>query len=214
MGCRPCIDPDLANILTKKITSRGITAVLTKISGGASPAAVRDTAMLGSLIKVAVAIVTFTAGAIMPLSAADDITLELMASKVSTINGEFTGHAFMCLALLLNSGIKEDCYGFYPRENTVKGYIGGPGVVDGEFQKNPSRFTRITQSLTILISDGQRRTILGLVNEWNTKNYDLTRQQCVDFVRAVATAAGLKVPPRNTTDFPVDLLTKVKNLNP
>ena len=58
------------------------------------------------------------------LFAAGGINLEIMASRVSTIKGEFTGHAFMCIALLLNSGIKEDCYGFYPKTDNIKGYVG------------------------------------------------------------------------------------------
>jgi hypothetical protein len=150
----------------------------------------------------------------LPMFGDDGIRLEIMASRVSTVNGEFTGHAFMCLELLLNSGIKEDCYGFYPKNDNIKGFVGGPGAVNSEFKKNPSRFSRIDQSLKVPISDVQRRTILGLVNDWDSKNYDLTKEQCVDFIRAVAQAAGLKVPPRDTLDFPVDLVAKLKKLNP
>jgi hypothetical protein len=147
------------------------------------------------------------------LLAAGGINLEIMASRVSSINGEFTGHAFMCIELLLNSGIKEDCYGFYPKNDNIKGYVGGPGVVNSEFQKNPSRFSRVDVSLSVPISDAQRRAILTLVNDWDSKNYDLTKQQCVDFVRSAATAGGLKVPARDASDFPVDLVAKLKKLN-
>jgi hypothetical protein len=149
-----------------------------------------------------------------PAAAADEIYLELMASRVSVINGEFTGHAFMCIELLLNSGIKEECYGFYPKDDNIKGYIGGPGVVQSEFQKKPDRFSRVEQSIKTKITIAQRSKILGLVNDWDKADYNLTKQQCVDFISSVAVAAGLKSPPRVVTDFPLDYLNKLKSLNP
>lgn len=159
--------------------------------------------------------IAFCCGAVSQSAvAADNIYLELMASRVSTINGEFTGHAFMCIELLLNSGIKEDCYGFYPKTDNIKGYIGGPGVVQSEFQKKPDRFSRVDQSVKTPITIGQRAKILGLVNDWDKADYSLTKQQCVDFVSSVAAAAGLKIPSRDAADFPVDFLKKLRALNP
>lgn len=148
------------------------------------------------------------------LFGADGIDLELMASRVSAIDGEFTGHAFMCIKLHLNSGIKEDCYGFYPKTGGLKGYVGGPGVVTSEFRKNPLRFSRVEESLQIHISEDQRRAILNLVNRWDDNSYDLTSQQCVDFIRSVSETAGLRLPPRSTFDLPVDFLKKLKRENP
>ncbi len=147
------------------------------------------------------------------LFAADGINLQIMATRVSSINNEFTGHAFMCIDLLLKSGVKEDCYGFYPKQDNITGYVGGPGVVNSEFMKKPSRFSRVDVSLSVAISDEQRRNILGLVNDWNSKYYDLSKQNCVDFVRAVAATAGLKVPVRDVSDFPVDLVIKLRKIN-
>jgi hypothetical protein len=149
-----------------------------------------------------------------PAAAADEIYLELMASRVSIINGEFTGHAFMCIELLLNNGVKEECYGFYPKADNIKGYIGGPGVIQSEFQKKPDRFSRVDQSVKAKITIEQRSKILGIVNNWDKADYSLTKQQCVDFINSVAIAAGLKTPPRNTTDFPLDYLIKLKSMNP
>ena len=76
------------------------------------------------------------------------------------------------------------------------------------------RSMSMNNETAIFISDAQRRAILGLVNDWDSKDYDLTKDQCVDFVSAIARAAGLKVPPRDRLDFPVDLVAKLKKLNP
>ena len=146
-----------------------------------------------------------------PARAADGIELELMASKVSVINPEFTGHAFMCIFVKFNGGIKEDCYGFYS-QNGVRGYIGGPGLVDSEFSKNFERFGRIQAAISLSVTEAQRRQILSLVSEWNRKDYNLTNQQCVDFIRAVASVVGGPIPAYDATDFPADFLTKLIKL--
>ena len=163
---------------------------------------------------IAFGLVGLSLGVAGTASAADDMFVQLMASRVSAINGEFTGHAFLCVQLLLTSGIKEDCYGFYPKVDNIKGFIGGPGVVQSEFQENPNRFSRIDQSLQVPITANQRRAILQLVDEWNQADYSLAKQQCVDFIRSVAAAAGLTVPARSISDFPVDFLKKLKDSNP
>lgn len=140
------------------------------------------------------------------------IQVEVMASEVSWSNQEFVGHAFMCISIPLSSGIKEDCYGFYPR-NTVAGLIGGPGLTASEANKNPSRFSRITISYKRPITDEQRRAILKLVDEWNTHEYRLTNQSCIDFVNSVAQKLEWKTPPRVATDLPEAFLRKLVEAN-
>lgn len=145
---------------------------------------------------------------------AQSIQVEFVASNVSWTNSEYTGHAFMCIILPTGSGPKEDCYGFYPRNSGIKGFIGGPGVVQSEFQKKPSRFSRITTSIRKnSISEDQRRAILKLVNDWNNKNYDLTNQSCIDFVAAVAKEINWEVPSREATELPETYLNKLKYAN-
>jgi hypothetical protein len=141
------------------------------------------------------------------------IQVEFMASETSWTKQEYVGHAFMCISIPLNSGVKEDCYGFYPRVNSLSGYVGGPGVAVSEFQKNPSRFSRVNVSIKKPITDEQRRAILKLVNEWNSKKYDLTDQSCIDFVNTIAQKLNWRTPKREATDLPETYLKKLADAN-
>ncbi len=138
-------------------------------------------------------------------------TVVFYASKTSWTDGEYVGHAFMCLTYPLNIGIKEECYGFYPKVPSA--FIGGPGMVESEFRKNPARFSRITVSVDRSITLAQRREILKLSNEWNTKNYKLTDASCIDFVASIAAAIGMKIPRRSETQLPADFLSELKKIN-
>lgn len=144
---------------------------------------------------------------------AQSIQVEFAASNISWTNAEYTGHAFMCIIVPTSSGPKEDCFGFYPKNGGVKGFIGGPGVVHSEFQKNPSRFSRLTTSIRKKISTEQRRVIMRIVNDWNTKNYDLTNQSCIDFVASIAKEINWEIPAREATDLPEGFLNKLRFLN-
>jgi hypothetical protein len=146
------------------------------------------------------------------LQGSTGIEIQLMAARPSWSDNEFVGHAFLCVIVHMNSGTKEDCFGFYPLEGGA-GFIGGPGEVAAEFQKNPARFSRITVSMRRPITEEQRRRVYAMINEWNSKSYHLTHQSCNDFVNAVAQMLGWKVPPRVGTDFPETFLGKLRDAN-
>lgn len=139
------------------------------------------------------------------------ITVVFMASKQSWTDKEWTGHAFMVIQIPVESGVKEDGYGFYPREGG-KGFINGPGVVKDEFE-NPSRFSRVTVSVTHAITDGQRRTILKVAQKWNDQHYNLLDQNCIRFVADAATAAGMKVPVPERAELPSTYMERLKKAN-
>jgi hypothetical protein len=141
-----------------------------------------------------------------------NVTIELMAADSSWVNSEFVGHAFLCIGVQTQSGIKEECFGFYPHDG--KAIIGGPGTVVSEFARNPSRFSNVVVSVKKNISNDQRRHLYKVIKEWNSKNYDLTNQNCIDFVVAAAAAMGWNVPPHGSTDFPKTYLKKLKDKNP
>src|SRR6266849_1412697 len=95
-----------------------------------------------------------------PAIGADRITLEVMGLRTSWADKEFTGHAFLCIALDLQSGIKEDCYGFYPTGSGATAAIAGSGGLSSEFTRNPTRFSRVDASVKKTITPDQRRVVL------------------------------------------------------
>ncbi len=149
-----------------------------------------------------------------PAIAADSITLEIMASRTSWANKEFTGHAFLCIALNLQSGIKEDCYGFYPTGSGMTAAISGSGGLASEFTKNPTRFGRVDVSVKKGITSDQRRMVIDKITDWDKKNFELNDGNCIDFVNSVAETLGWKTPKRSSSQFPLDYVKELAKLNP
>jgi hypothetical protein len=150
-----------------------------------------------------------------PARGAVDITIQIMASDGNWKDQSFTGHAFICLQLPVSNGVKEDCYGFYPRQNGT-GLIGGPGIVDSEFDFDkhpPTRFSNVKASVTKAISLQERKKILDVITGFD-KNFTVGIVDCVRFSNAVAKAAGLKVPTETTFTTPVSYIKKLQQLNP
>jgi hypothetical protein len=153
------------------------------------------------------------------VSAADDITVQFMASgPANWDDNSITGHAFICVGIKVGSGIKEECFGFYPKTGG-KGAVYGPGCVDSEINgkcgDHPiTRFSHVTASVKKGISEEQRRAIYRLGEEWSKKDFLLGWRDCVAFSNAVAQAAGLKVPPSTAATTPAVYVQKLKDLNP
>src|SRR6266702_6003590 len=142
-------------------------------------------------------------------AAPGDITLEFMASPEGFTSGPSLGHAFFCIGLDLNSGIKEDCFGFYAKTSAGM-FVGGPGVVNSEFQKNPGRFANVVSDFKTTISESQRKAIYQVISDFNAKNYSLIASSCIDLEMAIAQAAGLRAPPRSTIQLPRDFVDGIK----
>jgi len=136
--------------------------------------------------------------------------IEFMAPP-SWSDAESFGHAFMIISTPVGNGIKEDSYGFY--SVGTKGVIIAPGVIKSEFTENPRRFSRISVSIRGPITVAQRREVLKLVAEWNEKYYSLPARNCIDFVHAVASCLGWRVPPRDRFESPATYLRRLKALN-
>lgn len=146
-------------------------------------------------------------------AAPGDIMLEIMGAEVSWANREYVGHAFLCIALHLNSGIKEDCYGFYPASTTAVGRVSGPGVVSGEVGRNPTRFARVGAAAKRTITEDQRRAVLRAIDGWNARNYNLTDTNCIDLVHEVAGVVGMRRPDRGATQLPLAYVRELDRLN-
>lgn len=145
-----------------------------------------------------------------------DLYLHFYSSKYSWENKSITGHAFLCVAYHLNSGIKEECFGFYPKGGGLDMLIGGPGVADNEaLMKKPNRFNpgELTGEVSVKVTDTQLKATYKTLNEWNAKNYKLTNSNCISFVNAVAAGAGLKTPEQVGGMLPTTYLSELKKLN-
>jgi len=145
-------------------------------------------------------------------SAPGDIFIEFYGSEVSWAESEYVGHAFACIALHLNNGIKEDCYGFYPSEGG-KGTIYGPGIVKSEISHNPTRFSRISTTVKARITEEQRRQVLEVANEWNTRQYVLSDANCIEFIHVAAGKIGLRRPDRSLFQLPSAYMVELEKLN-
>lgn len=152
------------------------------------------------------------------IHAADGVTIELMASNANWVDESATGHAFICVGLHLNSGIKEECFGFYPKTGG-KGAVYGPGCVDSELNgkcgNHPiTRFSNVVVSVKKTITEDQRRAIYAVGKEWSLKQFVLGWNDCVAFSNEVAKAAGLKTPTVTAATKPATYVQKLKDLNP
>ncbi|MDP9122083.1 MAG: hypothetical protein M3O15_12085 [Acidobacteriota bacterium] len=149
-----------------------------------------------------------------------DITLEVMASKQWRWQDDrsLTGHAFICVGLKVASGVKEECFGFYP-QGGGKGAVYGPGCVDSEVNgrcgDHPiTRFSNIDVSVKKPITEEQRRAVYALGTQWSRRPFVLGVADCVAFANAVAAAAGLKTPESTLATTPTRYVARLKELNP
>lgn len=128
-----------------------------------------------------------------PLSshaAPGDIFVEIMAEPTQP-QWLRPGHAFACVVYHLNTGIKEECYGFYPRPGPNDVIVGAPAL-SGEFRRDPKRFSRISWSFKRQVSSSELQRFFDLVARVEAGSYELFLNNCGDFVHDVVTSIGWK----------------------
>ena len=165
-----------------------------------------------SATLVVTALLALAAGG--QISTAQNPTIQIMGTSANWADSSVTGHAFVCIQLPTNGGIKEDCYGFYPKG--AGSIFGGPGVVSSEFDFNahpPTRFSNIVNSVSKSITLQQRQDILSTIYGRST-NYSITTSNCVTFANDLALAAGMNVPDDSSYTTPESYVAKLKALNP
>jgi hypothetical protein len=120
---------------------------------------------------------TLTLSALVALSTAPRATADLFAEIMATpASWTSPGHAFICISHTTASGIKEDCYGFYPSNKPEEAIVGSPQLAN-EFKKNPKRFGQVKWSLKKKITDQQYRDFQKLVDQVNTNTYNCTSER-------------------------------------
>lgn len=139
------------------------------------------------------------------------------------------GHAFMVISVKTTSGVKEEILGFYPTEKGL--VVKGPGMLKAEYRCGPNddcgaqnrlkllkQLSKSEDSVTIPISDEQRRALYAEANKWDSKSfvkgdkqivpssdreYQLFNQSCIDFIAGAVEAIGYFPPPRAPGQTPV-----------
>ena len=145
---------------------------------------------------------------------ARNVTLQFMAPDANWGDRSLTGHAFICIQRKTGRGVSEDCFGFYLRKSG-KTLVGGPGVIDHEFDfsKTPLvRFTHVKASVTAPITVARRQRLLSFIRGFD-KDFSPTPANCISFANGVARLAGLKTP-RSTSLTPVQYVHELRKLNP
>lgn len=125
-------------------------------------------------------------------AAPGDIYGEVMGAPPGTYAPNFPwftpGHAFVCITYDLASGIKEECYGFYPSTGN-SAIVGAPNLAN-EFNKDPTRFSHVSWSLRKKISASQRQAFFNNVATVDKPPYALLQNNCGDFVHDAVDAFG------------------------
>ena len=124
-----------------------------------------------------------------------NLSLQFMAPDANWTDRSVTGRAFICIQLKSETGLSEDCFGFYQRKSG-KALVGGPGVVDKEFDFSktpPARFVQVKASMTTPITAARRQRLLAFIKGFD-KDFSLTPANCVTFANGIARLAGLKTP--------------------
>ncbi len=166
------------------------------------------------LARLACCVLTIVAVATPAYAQPGRAVLQFMAPDGGWADRGFAGGAFVCVQLRSATGQKEECFGFYTR-GTGKAVVGGPGVIDSEFEfskRPPGRFSNAKASVTKPITERQRQRILSFIRGFD-KDFSLTGANCVSFSNGVARLAGLKTPTA-TSPTPVQYLNELRRLNP
>src|ERR1700687_3377592 len=140
-------------------------------------------------------------------------------------HGISPGHIFMIVTVPTAHGPKEEAYGFYPAADNLHAIIKGPGMLKSEYRCNPNddcnpdqygkflkRLSESEDSVSIFITEGQRRVIFEDIYKWNREYGLLASDTCIDFVGTVANHLGFPTPPRKRLQSPVEYLNQLKPL--
>lgn len=176
--------------------------------------------------------VTFVARG--PQTIVKDLSEAAKTQKFGQHEFSAAGHAFLIVGTQTKSGIKEEVYGFYPKGDSPRAIIKGPGELRSDLRCGPSddcskdnyihlkRMSEVDTSVQIPISTDQYRIIMADVAKWNgdafsgpdnlkvsasdPKGYSLFGQNCVEFIAGVAKDIGYPLAVTNGPIAPVDYL--------
>lgn len=143
--------------------------------------------------------------------AQNDTFVSFYASPVSFPTSP--GHAFLMITTETRVGPREEAFGFYPYGSGKFVFVGWPGAMNSEFQKQPTRFSQVGASFRRVIDTQKRQAIYARANQFNTMNYSLLDSNCIDFMDSAAAVVGLARPPRFPAQTPTQYVSELKRLN-
>ena len=133
----------------------------------------------------------------------EDWTVVFCARGTSIKDKSVFGHAF--IALVYNDEKKKACVqraiGFFPEKegDALPSAFGPvPGKVVEDFLRNKPASG--TCRLIVRVDRPQYDTVEKVLTDWNKKDFQLVKNDCVSFVHAVAEALKLKMPDRRGLD--------------
>lgn len=128
------------------------------------------------------------------------------------------GHAFIGIGkgtplVCSTDGSETEAWGFYPQKKIAGGLSKWFGAVDGEIRNDV--YTKIDHQYFIKISFTDYLKVVGKIEEWKEKQYELTRSDCISFVIECCKIFGdaFIVPDRQGTDTPETYIKKFITLN-
>jgi PPPDE putative peptidase domain len=131
--------------------------------------------------------------------------LQFVASGLGVQDGQgylSFGHTFMIVTMPTRTGVKEESFGFYAATDAkgkepslLRMVVGTPGALNSEWRRNPERLAHSKISFDMPITYEQRKAIYIAMSKWNEHKYQLTNENCIDFVDSVARSVGRLKPP-------------------
>ena len=163
-------------------------------------------------IFVLFACLIYVSGFSSSLVASEGFTVEFIA-RPANITGtgdvvpkSYTGHAYIVMSARLNSGIKEEVFGFYPKAGEL-GIIRGPGMLTNESRCRPTEDCGkadyamklgneqgAVKSVKLEITASQRREIYKMLDKWSKHEFSLNDSNCTNMLGDVLRAAGYEPP--------------------
>lgn len=126
-------------------------------------------------------------------------------------NNSLTGHAYVTFIKdnpVLKQNVVIGCWGFYPKKDR-----GVFSYVESEFRNDLAREKDV--SLVIEVTEAEFEACLAVKDEWENRKYTLTVQNCLHFLKAIATKIQKIVQPKDALPqiMPAKYLADLKAVN-
>ena len=103
-----------------------------------------------------------------------------------------------------------EAFGFYPKDG--KGILSSvPGKIVDDLLSGS--LNQATQLISVKVNSDVFNRAKQKISKWETKDYNVMKKNCIDFVIDVAKLAGVTVPVRGSIELPEDYLKRLIDVN-